>query len=206
MSTAFIIDNLTFLTNGPYSLSLSEGECCGLIGDSGVGKSLFLRAIADVLVHSGECFLLTTPCSSFSPQEWRKKVALVPAESFWWYDSVGAHFTAAERESNFFTELIVRFGFSTDVLQWQISRLSTGERQRLSLIRTLITKPQILLLDEPTSGLDAKMTEIVEDVIGSICLTKKSCCLWVSHDPEQLSRVTDCCFQVEHAALVEIQP
>lgn len=92
MVDTFTIRNIAFLENGPYSLELTAGECCGLIGASGVGKSQLLRAIADVLVHEGECLLAGTPCLSFSPQSWRKAVAMVPAESFWWHDHVGPHF------------------------------------------------------------------------------------------------------------------
>ncbi len=204
MSTALTIQNLRFLSNGPYSLDLVAGECCGINGVSGVGKSQLLRAVADVLPHEGECALENRPCLSMSPQEWRKNVALVPPESFWWYDTVGPHFGVESTGNPYFCHLIERLGFSLDVLQWQISRLSTGERQRLSLIRTLITKPKVLLLDEPTSGLDSKMAGEVENIVAARCSEKKSSCLWVSHDLEQLARISDRCFQLSRETLVEM--
>lgn len=204
MSTALTIQNLRFLKNGPYSLELATGECCGLNGASGIGKSQFLRAVADVLPHEGECTLDTTPCLSMSPQDWRRNVALVPAESFWWYDLVGPHFGVAIPDSPYFCHLTERLGFSLDVLKWQIGRLSTGERQRLSLIRTLITKPKVLLLDEPTSGLDKRMATEVEDIVAECCADDTSSCLWVSHDLEQLARISDRCFQLTRETLVEM--
>lgn len=204
MTTTLTIQNLRFLTNGPYSLELAAGECCGINGASGVGKSQFLRAVADVLPHDGECALEHTPCLSMSPQDWRKSVALVPAESFWWYDTVGPHFGVESTDNPYFCHLIECLGFSLDVLQWQISRLSTGERQRLSLVRTLITKPKVLLLDEPTSGLDNSMAAEVEDIVSTRCANKESSCLWVSHDLEQLARVSDRCFELSREALVEM--
>ena len=204
MPIALRIKEIQFLNNGPYSLELGEGECCGLYGASGVGKSLFLRAIADVLPHKGECILKATPCLSMSPQDWRRNVALVPAESFWWYDDVEAHFGIEASNNPYFCHLIERLGFSVDVLHWQISRLSTGERQRLSLIRTLVTNPAILLLDEPTSGLDSKMAAVVEAIVAERCTEQDSSCLWVSHDLEQLTRISNRCFQLNIDGLMEV--
>ena len=205
MAPALNIQNVSYLHNGPYSLSLQPGEICGLSGVSGVGKSQFLRAIADVLPHDGDCFLGNIACSAMSPQEWRKQVALVPAESHWWYDTVGPHLgQKAKAKEPYLCHLIERFGFSLDVLQWQISRLSTGERQRLSLIRTLIHFPPVLLLDEPTSGLDSGTAAEVEAVVRECCETKKSACLWVSHDMEQLARIASRSMQLRLDSLEEL--
>lgn len=198
------VRNIAFLENGPYSLELSAGECCGLSGASGVGKSQLLRAIADVVVHEGECLLAGTPCLSFTPQGWRKAVAMVPAESFWWHDRVGPHFAMDTSEDALLKKLVTRLGFGMDVFNWQISRLSTGERQRLSLVRTLVTKPQVLLLDEPTSGLDKAMATAVEEIVIELCVSGQCSCLWVSHDLEQLARVANRSFQVESKGLVEL--
>ncbi len=192
------------MDNGPYSLELPLGECCGLNGVSGVGKSQFLRAVADVLPHQGTCKLKNVSSISMSPMVWRKRVALVPAESFWWYDTVEPHFEEASQNNVTLCHLLERLGFNLDVLHWQISRLSTGERQRLSLIRTLIQNPEVLLLDEPTSGLDSKMAAVVETMVAERCTRNESCCLWVSHDLEQLARISDRCFQVEQNVLREM--
>lgn len=205
MKSALTIQNVTYLDNGPYSLSLKEGEICGLSGASGIGKSQFLRAVADVLPHGGDCFLRRTACSVMSPLEWRKQVALVPAESHWWYDTVAPHLGGkAEEKDPYLCHLIERFGFSLDVLQWQISRLSTGERQRLSLIRTLIHSPQVLLLDEPTSGLDTRMANEVEAVVTECCEKNETSCLWVSHDMGQLARIASRWFQLRRDTLEEV--
>ena len=205
MTPALNIESVSYLNNGPYSLSLQPGEICGLSGASGVGKSQLLRAIADVLPHDGDCYLGKIACSAMSPQEWRKEVALVPAESHWWYDSVAPHLgDKAKAKDPYLCHLIERFGFSLDVLQWQISRLSTGERQRLSLIRTLIYSPQVLLLDEPTSGLDSGTAKEVEAEVRECCDTNKTACLWVSHDMEQLARIGSRSLQLRQDSLEEL--
>ncbi len=199
------LHKITFLDNGPYSLDLRRGECCGLNGASGAGKSQFLRAIADVAVHGGECFLEGVSSRMFTPQQWRMSVALVPAESFWWYDTVGPHFTAVSSAEPFVSNLFSRLGFESDVMNWQISRLSTGERQRLSLIRTLLTKPKVLLLDEPTSGLDQNMIAAVEAIVTEICTGSECSCLWVSHDIGQLGRVAERSYTLQRTGLEELR-
>ena len=195
------LSKLSFLDSGPYSIDIEPGECIGLTGKSGVGKTQLLRAVADVIVHGGDCFLDGRSCLSWAAPDWRKTVAMVPAESFWWYDTVGAHFTHVGMQGET-VNLLKRLGFSAEVMDWQISRLSTGERQRLSLVRTLITRPEVLLLDEPTSALDKKMAYVVEEIIAEICSLNNTVCLWVSHDLEQLVRVSARVFQVTPSGLV----
>ncbi len=197
------LENLSFLDNGPYSFGIEAGGCIGLSGRSGIGKSQLLRAVADVIPHGGECFLKGVACSTIPAPEWRRLVAMVPAESFWWFDTVGSHFISAiENEKSM--QMLQQLGFSKDVLGWQISRLSTGERQRLSLVRTLITNPEVLLLDEPTASLDKKMVNVVEQMLSERCTRYKMSCIWVSHDLEQLERVADKVFRVETKNLVEL--
>ncbi|MCK5070605.1 MAG: ATP-binding cassette domain-containing protein [Desulfocapsa sp.] len=196
-----LVSNFKFLGNGPYNLKASSGECLGLTGQSGVGKTQFLRAIADVIAHEGNCSLDGNLCSSISPPEWRRMVALLPAESFWWYDTVGEHLDISNEDS-WLEQILSTLGFSKDVFGWEVSRLSTGERQRLSLVRTLINKPRVLLLDEPTSGLDKQMVQVVEDILRELCVQRQMICLWVSHDLEQLSRVASKIFRVETSGLV----
>lgn len=201
-SSGLLCSQLSFLGKGPYNLHLAPGECVGITGLSGVGKTQLLRAIADVIPHQGECFLNAKMCQTFSPPTWRGQVAMLPAESFWWHDSVAPHFQAQKMDSSF-TALLERLGFSDEVLSWDIRRLSTGERQRLALLRILINKPQVLLLDEPTSALDQAMLGAVEEIIQEYCALHQVACLWVSHDLEQLFRVASRVFRLEKSGLNE---
>ncbi len=196
------LSSLSFLGNGPYSLDIPPGKCVGLTGLSGVGKTQLLRAVADVIVHEGDCFLDGIACSSFDPPAWRKTVAMVPAESYWWYDLVSPHFERGVEQGEV-REWLEKMGFPPDVGRWQVSRLSSGERQRLALVRSLSSGPRVLLLDEPTSALDRKMVRVVEEIVGDLCRSRQTVCLWVSHDREQLARVAGRIYRVEEQALVE---
>ena len=74
---------------------------------------------------------------------------------------------------------------------WEVSRLSTGEKQRLALVRLLQNQPRALLLDEPTASLDTTNIGHMEQLVLDYCKNQQVPVLWVSHDSEQLGRVAD---------------
>lgn len=189
-----LVENLVFLDRGPYSFSVAGGLCCGISGGSGTGKTLLLRAMADLDPHDGKIILGSTVCDDIAAPLWRKRVGLLPAESSWWFDGVGDHFDARFGEND---ELLGQLGFGKDVMQWEIRRLSTGEKQRLALVRLLANKPQALLLDEPTASLDAENIDRVEKILVEYCRVRAVPMLWVSHDISQLARVADQCMTLQ---------
>ncbi|MEJ2060601.1 MAG: ATP-binding cassette domain-containing protein [Gammaproteobacteria bacterium] len=167
----------------PVSFSLRAGECLAVGGPSGVGKSQLLRAIADLDVHQGEVLLEGRPQKEYTPQAWRKAVGLLPAESGWWGETVREHFGVVDEK--WLNEL----GFTADALDWRVGRLSSGERQRLALLRLLANRPRVLLLDEPTANLDAANTRGVERLVREYLGEMRAAAVWVSHDPMQRARV-----------------
>jgi ABC-type iron transport system FetAB ATPase subunit len=202
-----MIQDLKYRTWGPFSLALPAGACIGLTGPSGSGKSLMLRSIADLDAHEGRLLLDGVDCNDMSAPQWRRRVGLLPAESQWWFDTVGPHFPSGNRTpSTPFIQWLAELGFDTDVLQWETSRLSSGEKQRLSLIRLLVNQPHVLLLDEPTSNLDRKSALSTQHVIAGYQREKQAAVLWVTHDLEQLDRVTSTRYALRDNTLREHRP
>ena len=193
---------------GPVSFTLDAGECVALRGPSGSGKSLLLRALADLDPNEGTVTLAGRSRADMPAPQWRRAVTYVPAEPGWWADTVGAHF----RDWNTAEPLAVRLGLPPECRDWPVLRLSTGERQRLGLIRalvngtavngTLVNGPRVLLLDEPTSGLDETATAAVEQVIAEM-LTAGAGVLWVSHDAAQVARVARRLLLIENGQVRE---
>jgi putative ABC transport system ATP-binding protein len=184
------LHKLRFLDNGPYSFSLSAGECLGIQGPSGVGKTQLFRAISDLIPSVGDVVFNDINKDAVPAVEWRSQVTMLPTDSVWWYDDVSSHFVSLEAKT-FLDNMCTQVGLPKEIVNWQVSRLSTGEKQRLSLIRSLEVKPAILLLDEPTSALDVASTELVETLLLNLCKSKTLSLIWVSHDVTQLERVSD---------------
>lgn len=174
-----------------------EAGCATLSGPSGSGKSLLLRSLADLDPHKGEVLLDGRPQDSIPAPDWRRRVAYLPADSQWWADRVGDHFADTPEH------LLDALDFSMDVMQWEPARLSSGERQRLALARTLELRPRALLLDEPTANLDRGNGERVEALIARYLADTDGLAIWVSHDLEQLARVGSRHFRIQDAHLLE---
>jgi len=170
----------------PVDLELGDGDIVLLSGPSGAGKSLLLRAVADLDPNAGEVFIAETRRSQLPATEWRRRVGLLPAESGWWGEQVSDHFRLAGDEV---AALLASLGFGTDVLDWDVMRLSTGERQRLALARLLANGPEALLLDEATANLDPANRERAEVLILDYRERRGAPLLWVSHDPDQRARL-----------------
>lgn len=178
------------------NLDLAPGECVGVSGPSGAGKTLLLRAIADLDPHEGEVLLDGVPAGRVPPAQWRRRVGLLPAESAWWGERVRDHFRADPGPG------LRRLGLPPAALDWEVRRLSTGERQRLALLRLLENRPQVLLLDEPTANLDAAGRERVEGLIAEYRGECAAAVIWVAHDAAQLARVATRRFRFEDGRLV----
>ncbi len=180
---------------GPISIEIELGHCVGLSGPSGGGKTRLLRCIADLDPHQGNVFLNKKSREVFAPWQWRTKVGLLLAESFWWSDRVLDHFPGKQKPE------LEALDLPTVVLEQPIRQLSSGQRQRLALLRLLANQPQVLLLDEPTANLDHDNIMRVEALITDYRKQHYCCVIWVSHDRRQLERVADKRLLMTHGRL-----
>lgn len=171
---------------GPFDFDVLSGRCTTLSGPSGSGKSLLLRMIADLIPSTGDVRIGSMSRDSLSGPAWRRQVTYVAAESGWWADDVLSHFDTCTPSA--LAPLLVKLRLRTDILTAHVSHLSTGERQRLALLRAIVLGPRFLLLDEPTSGLDEDSTLAVEALLKGL-MADGTGLLVVTHSPEQAIRL-----------------
>lgn len=193
---ALVLENVSVGVLNDVSLAVPGGQVACLSGPSGSGKSRLLRAVADLEPHGGKISLNGVAQQDTPAHEWRSRVVMVPSDSQWWFDEVGAHFSQSASEG-----LPSALGFTPDVMGWSVSRLSAGERQRLALWRALALRPEGLLLDEPTANLDNKTAAAVEQWLLGEIRQRQIPTLWVAHDPAQIQRVADVHYRINGARL-----
>lgn len=186
---------------GPVDLDLAAGECTVVTGVSGSGKSLLLRAIADLDPSDGAVSLDGADRAAIPAPEWRRRVGYLAAEPGWWADTVAEHFEHPDAAAGF----IVALGLEPGVLKARVDILSTGERQRLALARLIAGGPGVLLLDEPTSAVDSDNVARVEAVVRER-LANGRAVLMVSHDRAQALRIATRRMSMVAGRLTEIAP
>lgn len=192
------VKNLTRPGLEPVSFELATGECIALRGPSGAGKSLLLRALADLDPNEGDVALDGTAREKIPAPQWRRRVGYIPAEPGWWSERLVDHFQDWTAQAG----PMRRLKIAPEAEQRRVSQLSTGERQRLALLRALEHRPEVLLLDEPTGPLDEEATAAVEALLRE----KQSnglALLWVTHDRRQAERVASRRFWIDRGRLRE---
>lgn len=183
--------NQEFMTFGPVSFNVNKKEIVGIIGESGAGKSILLKSIADMLPHDGKIFLDDIEQQDMKAKDWRKQVALLPAEVVFWNRKIKDDLKTAE------SSVIKKFGFNPEeILEKNTDDLSSGEKQRIGLLRIFENRPKVLLLDEPSANLDEKNKMILEEIVLDYIEKNNASAVWVAHDPDQLKRVSSKIYQI----------
>ena len=170
----------------PTDVTLQAGQCLVVEGPSGAGKTRLLRLLADLDEGQGEAWLDGQPRSAMPAPQWRRQVLYQAAEPAWWEATVMAHFPT-DQHARAIT-LARHLALGEDRLRADLAQLSTGERQRAALVRSLLAQPAVLLLDEPTSALDAANVERVEDLLRD-AMGQGMSLLLVTHAQEQARRL-----------------
>ena len=182
-----------------FSYSLSPEDRVGIIGPNGSGKSTLLDLIAGrrqptggslqigETVHLGYLDQHTDVLSDGKGLE--RKVIDFVEEAASTIDLGNEQLSASQ--------LLERFLFPPAQQHSPLSKLSGGERRRLSLCRMLIQAPNVLLLDEPTNALDVQTLSVLEDLLEDF----RGCVVVVSHDRYFLDRTVDRLFCFENGRL-----
>ena len=161
---------------GPLDWSIAPGQVIGLLGRNGAGKSTLIECLLGLReVDRGTVTIFGEDVADLSESA-RARIGYVPQQSdlFEWLtphqmlDYFKALYPRWNGEK--VSALLARWGFDADKCARPISKLSGGEKQRLSIIRALAHEPELLILDEPVSALDPVgrrdfLRELVDSVI-----------------------------------------
>ncbi len=194
------------------SVKVYEGDTLGIVGPSGAGKSSFLRLLNRLdEPTSGTVFLHGQDYREIPPEVLRRKVGMVMQQPFLFPGTVADNirFGPSQRGEHLPDKNLERLLEELDLGGFgdrNVSVLSGGEAQRVSLARTLANSPEVLLLDEPTSALDEESREDVERLITSVLQEQGIPYLIVTHNLDQAVRVAERVMVIEKGRLVRIGP
>jgi len=187
------------------SLKLYEGENLVVLGKSGTGKSVLIKCIARLLrPDEGSIDVLGKKVNSLNRKELgelRKKIGFL-FQSGALYDSmtvkqnlefpllrIKKDLTQKERDEKI-NEVLENVGLA-DALYKMPSQLSGGMRKRISLARTIVVDPLIMLYDEPTTGLDPVTSDEISFLINEVQKKYKTSSIIITHDIECARNTAD---------------
>ena len=172
-----------------FSFDLKNGEFVAIVGPSGCGKSTILNILAGLdTKSSGEIILSDNTKMGYMLQQdalfnWKTVLenCLLGLE---------INKTLTKENKNYVLDLLNTYGLK-DFINSYPNTLSGGMRQRVALIRTLATKPDLLLMDEPYSALDYQTRLSVSDDVYQIIKKEKKSAIMVTHDIAEAISMAD---------------
>lgn len=187
VSKVFSIDIGDYLVLEDINLKVEENEIVGIVGPSGSGKTTILNLISDILKPTkGEVIVNGKMGYMFQKDllfEWR---------TIWKNLTIGLEINKTNTKEN--QERIIKRLKKYDLYEYinnYPGELSGGMKQRIALIRTLATNPDILLLDEPFSALDYQTRLNISNDIYSMIKSEKLTSVLVTHDISEAISMCD---------------
>ena len=159
------------------SFSIPTGQIVGLLGPNGAGKTTTMRMITGFLAPSSGTITIDGINIEENPVAGKRKIGYMPESAPLYGDMIVEDYLKyiAQMQGVKPDEKLPKLceeGGLKEVMSKNISELSRGNRQRVSLAHALMNDPEILILDEPTSGLDPNQVEDVRAIIREIGKTR----------------------------------
>lgn len=205
------------------SLNVKDGERVGLVGSSGSGKSMLLRAAIGLVPSNckitGSCHVgntQTVGANDSALARIRGKYvgvvfqqadrALNPVMSVSEQISLPLriHYNLEEDDiQNRVKVMLEKVGLGTNILNKRTFELSGGQMQRVGIATALITSPKLILADEPTTALDSVTQKDVVNMLTSLVDNMGASMLFVTHDFSVLSYAATRCYVLDSGRLVD---
>ena len=188
------------------SFSARSGECIGILGDNGCGKSTLFSILAGIQTADSGEFLLNDTDLLKNPRYRRKYVGYIPQgtplfEELSAYDNLLLWYDKKSLKEELYSGVLKMLGIDS-FLKVPVLKMSGGMKKRLSIGCAVAEKPPVLLLDEPMSALDLSCKK---EIFRYIENHKKAggIVLLVTHDILELE-LCDACYMVKDGVLAEV--
>ena len=218
LKKVYIKDKNEFTAVNNVDLKIEEGECVGLVGESGCGKSSIARIITKLEKHSGgNIFINNINIEKFhnkKEKELYKQVQMIfqnPMESFNPRIKLGKSIGEIKINLGYdkkevkkeVIELLKKVGLSEDFYDRYPREVSGGQCQRAAIARALLIKPKLLICDEATSALDVSVQGQIINLLSDIKEKTKTSFLFISHDLALVQNFCDKIYVMYEGEIVE---
>ncbi|RHW32421.1 phosphate ABC transporter ATP-binding protein [Lysinibacillus yapensis] len=207
-NVCYEIDGISILNN--ITGSFYKGKITTLVGPSGAGKSTLLKMCNNLhSPTSGEILIGSLPIESIEPSTLRKKVGIAlqnaPIMKGTVFENIALPYTLQQKKLSEKEAIscLENVGLNPDFLYRSAEDLSGGQKQKVSIARSLLNQPEILLLDEITSALDPTSAKEIEELILKINQQHEVTIIWITHNIEQAKRVGDYTWVLINGQLAE---
>jgi ABC-2 type transport system ATP-binding protein len=164
------------------SLQVNQGDVYGFVGPNGAGKTSTIRMIVGLMRPDGGDVIVGGHSVQHAPDQVRSMIGYMPDYfgvypdlKVWEYlDFFGACYGIASQRRPFLINELLELVELQHRREELVDRLSRGMKQRLSLARTLIHDPQVLILDEPASGLDPRARIEIRELLVELAMMGKT--------------------------------
>ena len=196
-------------------LKIDKGECIGIMGLSGSGKTTFLDLILGLIEPTNGKILIDGVDIQKIKREWQQMIGHIPQDIFLLDDSIKSNIALGEEENKIDDEKIFEAVNQSQLRDFidklpqkeetivgeRGSSISGGEKQRIGIARSLYKERQIFVFDEATSALD-KETE--KNLLNEIKNYKQNkTILLISHNPEVFN-ICDKVYKLENKKLIKV--
>ena len=181
------------------SFKVEGGQIYGLLGPNGAGKTTTLRMLSGLLTPSAGSAYIQGINMQSNKTEARKKLGFLTGEMDLYRrlkpKEVLTYFGKLYQVDN--TELEIRISRLMEVFginefkDRMCEKLSTGQKQRVSIARTLVHDPSVVILDEPTTGLDIMASEFILSFIQKIAREDNKTVIFSTHNLTEVERLCD---------------
>ena len=197
------------------NFTVEAGECLGIVGLSGGGKSTLAKIIARLIPSDGgNIFLCGEDISSATGNDFYKNMQMIfqmPEESFnprrTLGDSIGEpikNFIGGENLRGRVENLLIEVGLPKNYYERYPREVSGGECQRAAIARAISISPKLLICDEATSALDVTIQAQVVALIKKLCAEKNIACLFITHDLFTLKKIAARVLELRCGELSEV--
>ncbi|WP_160670149.1 ATP-binding cassette domain-containing protein [Clostridium sp. C8-1-8] len=193
------------------SFTVNPGEIVGLLGENGAGKTTTMRMVSTLLKPTTGTVLVDGFDVINEPEKVRKEIGILFGGDVGLYDRLTARenmlyfanlygFTKEEADRRI-NELAEELDMK-EYIDKKVGKFSRGMKQKVSIARSIVHSPSVMLFDEPTTGLDVRATRIIQNFIKK-CKAENKTILFSSHSMSEVERLCDRVVIINKGELIE---